>query len=46
MASEYVTVPDDVQLTTRGPLALLTGYDNEINYGVDYWYWDYSDSRW
>jgi len=40
---DYARVPDDEQIASRGARALLTGYDDELNYGVDYWDWDYSE---
>ena len=42
IAGEYVRTPDTAQIIDNGRRDLLAAYENELNYGVDYWYWDYS----
>lgn len=43
VADDYVRNRDAEQIIERGARALLFSYDDEINYGVDYWYWDFVD---
>jgi pimeloyl-ACP methyl ester carboxylesterase len=42
VAADYVRTPDASQILDSGRKTLLVAYDGELNYGVDYWYWDYS----
>jgi pimeloyl-ACP methyl ester carboxylesterase len=42
VAADYVRTPDADQIRDNGRKTLLVAYDGELNYGVDYWYWDYS----
>ena len=32
------------EIVENGRLDLLTAYDDELNYGVDYWYWDFASN--
>lgn len=43
VAADYVRNPDAEQILENGRKDLLVAYDDELNYGVDYWYWDYVD---
>ena len=43
VAAEYVATPDAEQILDTGRKTLLVAYDSELNYGVDYWYWDYEN---
>ncbi len=42
IAGTYVRTPDAEQILDSGRKTLLVAYDSELNYGVDYWYWDYA----
>ena len=44
LVPDYVRNPDAAQIVENGRLDLLTAYDDELNYGVDYWYWDFASN--
>ena len=43
LTAEYVRNPDAEQIIENGRKDLLRAYDNELNYGVDYWDWAFVD---
>lgn len=43
VASDYTHVPDGNARDEGSTDAVLKAIDDEINAGVDYWYWDYTD---
>lgn len=43
LVADYVRNPDSEQIIDNGRKTLLVAYDGELNYGVDYWYWDYAN---
>lgn len=43
LVADYVRNPDAEQIIENGRKTLLIAYDNELNYGVDYWYWGFVD---
>ena len=43
LTADYVRNADAEQIIDNGRRDLLAAYDNELNYGVDYWYWDFVD---